>query len=297
MKLVSIITVNFNQPEVTEALLQSIFDYEDYPNYEVIVVDNGSRKDYTKEWRNRYENVTFIRSESNLGFAGGNNLGLDYASGEYFFLINNDTEITTGLTRKLVATLEKYPDVAIVSPKLHYASQEHLIQYVGYTKMNFFTGRNRCIGQFEIDKGQYDQASATTGFAHGAAMMVRREAVEKVGRMNEGYFLYFEELDWCERMRRAGYQIYVNTLALIYHKESVSVGKNSPLKEYYMTRNRILFVRKYAQPFQFAVFVMYYLLIVSPRNILRYLIRSDFNLLKAFFKGVFWHFSHTKNSI
>ena len=101
MKLVSIITVNFNQPAVTEALLKSIFLTNGYSSIEIIVVDNGSSTNPVPEWRVKYPDVVFIRSNNNLGFAGGNNLGIKQATGDYFFLVNNDTEYTEQLIDKL----------------------------------------------------------------------------------------------------------------------------------------------------------------------------------------------------
>ena len=262
MMKVSIVTVNFNQPKVTEELLATIPAGDDI---EVIVVDNGSDIDHTAEWRTKYPAVKFIRSEENLGFAGGNNIGLRAAVGEYFFLVNNDTEFTPGLTEKLAAVLDEHPEVGMVSPKIKYFSNKELIQYAGYTPLNFYTCRNSCIGLREEDKGQYDNYIGPTAYCHGSAMMVRKKAIETAGLMNPKIsFLYYEELDWCEHIKRAGYQAWVCTEALIYHKESVSVGKKSKLKEYFMNRNRILFIRRNAPVLKKSVFYVYFLLIVVP---------------------------------
>ena len=296
MDLVSIVTVNFNQPAVTEDLLQSIYSFGDYPSLEVIVVDNGSREDWTPDWRMRFPEFTFIRSEENLGFAGGNNLGIAAARGDYYFLINNDTEITAGLIRTLVKTLQSDPKIGMVSPKILYNETRDLIQYAGYTDMNFLTGRNQCIGQFETDHGQYDGVSRKTGYVHGAAMMVSKAAIEKAGLMDTNYFLYYEELDWAERIKKAGYELHVNLDAAIYHKESVSVGKRSALKEYFMTRNRILFERKHAPHLAFLGFCAYYTLVVTPRNLLTYLKNGEYGFIKVFFRAIRWHFTHQPNS-
>ena len=296
MDLVSIVTVNFNQPGVTEELLESIRRCNDYPALEVIVVDNGSREDRTDDWRKRFPKFRFIRSEENLGFAGGNNLGIAAARGRYFFLINNDTEITSGLVGALVQTLQSTPTVGMVSPKILYHENRDLIQYAGYTEMNFLTGRNRCVGQFETDRGQYDGVVAPTGYVHGAAMMVSKAAVEKAGLMDTNYFLYYEELDWAERVKKAGYELCVDLNATIYHKESVSVGKRSALKEYFMTRNRVLFVRKHAPRPAFWGFCAYYALVVMPRNLLNYLRNGEYGFIKVFFRAIGWHFIHKPDS-
>ena len=296
MKLVSIITVNYNQAAVTEALLNSIQNQNNYEALEVIVVDNGSKENRVDSWRRQYPQFSFIRSDINLGFAGGNNLGIRQAKGDYLFLINNDTEVTTSLIGTLVDTMNQHPMVGIISPKIRYYNQPEMIQYVGFTPMNYYTARNNCIGQFETDKGQYDHMCGATGFAHGAAMMVRREALAKAGPMAENYFLYYEEMDWCDHIRRTGYQVWVNTDALIYHKESVSVGARSAMKEFFMNRNRILFIRRNCSGLTIIFFMAYFLLVVTPRNILTYIKNKEFGFIGVLFRAIWWNFTNSINS-
>ena len=296
MELVSIITVNFNQHLVTEALLESVLTLNLYEKIEVIVVDNGSRYDPVPVWKQKYPRFTFIRSEVNLGFAGGNNLAIKEAKGAYIFLVNNDTIITAELVSKLVRVLNTVADCGIVSPLIHYFDQPGLIQYAGYSPMNFFTGRNSDIGKFDENRGQYDGPPHETAYAHGAAMMVRRKVLENVGLMDERYFLYYEELDWCERIRRAGYKIFLEPSALIYHKESVSVSKTTGLKEFFMHRNRILFVRKNARTAVFGVFCVYYILVVLPKSIVSYIFSGYFSFIPLAFRAVGWHFTHSADS-
>jgi len=296
MKRVSIVTVNFNQPKVTEDLLRSLEEVNTYTDLEIIVVDNGSKPDPVPDWIPKYPQIRFVRSDQNTGFAGGNNIGIRHATGEYLFLINNDTEVTADLIGKLVTTMDANPKIGMISPKIHYFDQPGMLQYTGYTPMNYYTARNACIGQFEQDRGQYDSLSGVTGYAHGAAMMIRREALEKAGVMAENYFLYYEELDWCERIRKAGYEIHVDLSALIYHKESVAVGKRSALKEFFMNRNRILFIRKNGSASQFFIFCCYFMLTVVPRNLLQYIKNKEYNFIPVFLKAITWHFTNKADS-
>jgi GT2 family glycosyltransferase len=231
LKRVSIITVNFNQPLITELFLNSVANCNTYQNIEIIVVDNGSIENHVPDWHSSFPQVHFIRSEKNLGFAGGNNLGIREASGDYLFLVNNDTEFSPGLIESLVNILDSKTAIGAVSPKILYFENPDIIQYAGFTKMNMNTGRNKCIGQMETDQGQFDANTGPTGFVHGAAMMIRKEAIDKAGLMPELFFLYYEEMDWCEKIRNAGYEIWIEPKARIYHKESMTVGKNSLLKE------------------------------------------------------------------
>lgn len=296
MKLVSIVTVNFNQPLVTEALLESVSDLNLYENIELIVVDNGSLHNPVPAWEQKYPQFRFMRSDTNLGFAGGNNLAIREANGAYVFLVNNDTVFTAELVSKLVHVLDTHQGAGVVSPLIRYFDRPDMIQYAGYTPMNFYTGRNSCIGQFEEDKGQYGGPARETAYAHGAAMMVSREVLEKAGLMDEHYFLYYEELDWCERIRRSGYRIFFEPSALIYHKESVSVGKTTALKEFFMHRNRILFVRKNAGAAVFMLFCIYYAAVVVPKSMIRHILDGRHRLIPVMFRAIGWHFTHSPDS-
>lgn len=314
MKKVSIVTVNFNQSLVTEQLLTSIAETNNYSNIEIIVVDNASKINPIPDWIIKYKddkNITFLRSDLNLGFAGGNNLGMKIATGDYYFLVNNDTEFTEGLVEKMVRLLDDHPIIGMASPKICYFQEPDVLQYVGFTPMNFNTARNSCIGQFEKDSGQYDDLTGPTGYIHGAAMMVRKEAIDKAGMMvesflaesenaglmNENFFLYYEEIDWCEQIKRCGYEAWVEPRALIYHKESLSVGKSSPLKEFFMNRNRILFIRRNSPSRKSRVtFYLFFLLVVTPRNLLKYLKNRRMDLAVQLFRAIGWNLTHRKFS-
>jgi GT2 family glycosyltransferase len=296
MKKVSVITVNFNQPAVTEDMLLSIEKTNDHSNLEIIVVDNASRENPVPEWQVKYPLIKFIRSDVNLGFAGGNNLGIKQATGDYLFLVNNDTEFTPGLVEKLADVLDNKVDVGMISPMIKYYSDKQLIQYAGYTPMNYYTCRNSCIGLRQKDEGQFNNINGPTAYCHGAAMMIKKEAIGKAGLMAENFFLYYEEVDWCEHILRAGYKAWVDTNALIYHKESVSVGKKSKLKEYFMNRNRILFTRRNAPLLKKLFFYFYFLLLVVPRNVITYIKNKNYDFIPMLFKAVWWNFTHSKNS-
>lgn len=294
-KLVSIISVNYNQPSVTEALLQSIFETNTYPDIEVIIVDNASNENPVEKWKIDYPEVVFIRSQVNLGFAGGNNIGIRASKGDFVFLVNNDTEFSAGLIQTLVNTFDEFPDTGIVCPKINYFDQKDLIQYLGYTELHPITARNKCIGQYELDRGQFDNQTYITAFAHGAAMLVSRKAIVDVGLMDEIFFLYYEEFDWCLRFQHARYQIRVNSNVVIFHKESISVGSDSSLKNYYMTRNRILLMRRHTSFLQLVLFYLYFTFLVFPRNIIQYALKRRFDKIRATLKAIAWNFSNSSN--
>lgn len=287
--LISIITVHFNAIDETLALLESLRINLTYPNVELIIVDNCSREDISNRVKSINPTALYIRSNQNLGFAGGNNLGIRQAKGDFVFLVNNDTEWTPYLLENLVSVFQDKPDAGIVCPKFHYFFAKGTIEYAGYQPVSNFTGRNAMIGCKEKDEGQYDELKETH-YAHGGAMLVSKEVLEKVGLMYEDYFLYYEEFDWCENIKRKGYKIYYQPAALIYHKESMSTGKASPLKTYYLTRNRILFMRRNRKGAAFAVFLGYLCLFTIPKNTFSFLVNGQMEHLKSFWRGIFWHF-------
>ena len=289
--LISIITVNFNQLTVTCEMLDSLQNL-DYPNLEIIVVDNHSTTNPSKHLSQYYPNVKCIISRKNLGFAGGNNLGIAQAKGDYLFFVNNDTELTKGMLTPLLNLFAKVENLGVVCPKICYYPErddvKDIIQYMGATPVNNYTARNAIIGEREFDEGQY-QGARPTPYAHGAAMMVSKRVIDKVGMMPEDFFLYYEELDWCEQIRRAGFEIYVEPQSKIYHKESISVGKANPFKTYYLTRNRILFMRRNRTKAELALFTLFLVFVTIPKNVISYFVRGEFQHLQAFVKGVWWH--------
>lgn len=292
----SIISVNFNQPEVTIAFLKSVKTHTLEQGVEVILVDNGSREDHEITYKSIYPNLIYIRSEENLGFAGGNNLGVKVAKGDYLLFLNNDTEITVDTVVNLKREFESNPEIGLLSPLILYFDQPEIIQYAGFTEMNYLTCRNRGIGSMETDKGQYDLDSRETGYCHGAAMMCRRKDLESVGLMAEQFFLYYEELDWCEKFKKAGKKIWFTGRTKIYHKESMSVGKESEIKTYFMIRNRMLFIRKNTSVLNTLAFCIYYILFACTKQVLVYLAKGRIDLIQWVFKGIMWNFMNSANS-
>jgi len=290
---VSVITINFNQLHHTLALLKSLQNIT-YPNVEVIVVDNCSAKNPVTEIKTAFPDVKVIVSDINLGFAGGNNLGIQEATGEYLLFLNNDTEVDPGFLEPLVHLFQSNPKAGAASSKILYYNSDNIIQYAGSTCVNPLTGRNKRVGYMEKDLGQHD-ILRETDLAHGCAMMVPRRVIDEVGMMPELFFLYYEEIDWCETIKRAGYRIYFVPASRVFHKESMSVGKNSTLKTYYMTRNRLLFMRRNSSGISKAMALTFFLLFSFPKNLLTYLVQRETTHVKAFWKGCVWNMTHLSN--
>ena len=295
--LVSVITVNYNQIEATCALLDSL-RAQNWKHYEVWVVDNGSLVNPETHLNVHYPEARVIRSEVNLGFAGGNNLALKQAQGDYLFLLNNDTEVTPESIGQLVRFLQQHPRCGAVSPLLcYYPSAADLrydiIQYAGMTPVSSVTARNSTIGAGEEDRGQYS-APAPTAYTHGAAMLLPAAVMEQAGLMPEEYFLYYEELDWCEQIKAAGYDLWVAPTAKIYHKESLSTGASGALKTYFLCRNRLLFVQRNKR--WKSVFYTYFLLVALPKAVLSAFLKGEKEQLKAIVQAARFFFFGKQNS-
>ena len=293
--LVSIITINYNQAEVTHQFLASA-EHLTYPNYEIIVVDNASTQPFQNSLGStQYKHLRLIRSEVNLGFTGGNNLGIQEAQGDFFFIVNNDTELSPTLLEDLLKPFAENDQIGVTCPKIRFFDAPQRVQYAGYNPVNLYTGTATAIGFNQEDDGRFDKPHATY-FAHGCAMLVSRNVVERVGRFAERFFLYYEELDWSQRIRDAGFLIYYQPTATILHKESASVGQNSPLRTYYLTRNRILFMRRHCSLFQRIVFFAFFGIFVLPKHVISFLIAGQLTHAKAFIRGALWNLTATSLS-
>jgi len=286
--LVSIITLNWNATEVTCEFLESSRKLT-YENYEILVCDMNSDTDPTDRIESLKVPFTrVLRSDKNRGFSGGNNWGIRQAKGDFIFIVNNDTELTPDILQQLLAPFQTDPVIGVTCPKIRFYYNRSIIQYAGFNPINVYTGRTTAIGNKEEDKGQYDTPGYTAG-AHGCAMMVKKEVIEKTGAFPEVFFLYYEEWDWSARILKEGYKIFYQPKALIYHKESVSVGKSSPMKVYYQTRNRILYMRRNSGKKELLVFLAFYSLFAFPKSILKFSLKGQFAYLKSVVKGTWWN--------
>lgn len=285
--LVSIITVNYNTIRVTLELLKSL-QHITYPRVEIIVIDNAS-KENCDEISQSFPHIIFIKNEVNQGFAGGNNRGIEIATGEVIFLINNDTEVEPNFLEPVVNLFNKNKNIGIISSKLIYFDHKDTIQYAGGNLINTITARGKFIGTGEKDTNQYPIAYKTF-LAHGAAMAIHKKVFDKIGLLPEMYFLYYEELDFSEHALRAGFEIWFQPDSVVYHKESMSVGKLSTLKVYYQNRNRLLFIRRNVFGSKGLISIIFFILVAAPFGILKYIVSGKFNYANMILKGIWWNF-------
>lgn len=282
---ISFITICYNGFNDTCELIESLKKNIHSVSYEIIVVDNASQANEANAISECYPDVITLRSKANLGFSGGNNLGIRIAKGEYIFLINNDTYIETDGFHFLIERLESRPEIGAVSPKICFAFPPQNIQFAGFTPFTSITLRNSPIGFGHPDDGSFNTPHPSP-YLHGAAMMIKRETIEKVGLMPEMYFLYYEEMDWCTQMTNAGYELWYEPRCTVFHKESQSTGQLSKLRSYYMTRNRLLYARRNRTGSSRLLSMLYQSTIAAGKNSLQFALKGRLDLFGTVWKGV-----------
>lgn len=280
---ISVITVNYNGFRDTCEFIDSWIAIVMSVSYEIIVVDNGSVTNEAQLLLQKYPSIQAIRSDRNRGFAGGINLGIEAAQGKYLFLLNNDILIVKDTLPALIDRFASSHKIAGISPLIRDHTEPHTIQYAGYTKLSPITLRNRAIGRGKINKDRYP--ARRTPYLHGAAMLLKKKVIDKLGPMPEEYFLYYEELDWCTYITMDGYELWYDPAFEVWHKDSSSTGKNSPLQCYYLSRNRLLYAYRNIFDWKLHLSILYQAAIVCPKNILVALGKGEKEIAKAHWEG------------
>ena len=273
MTKVSIIILNWNGIKDTIPCLESLSNLNKKGfKLEIIIVDNGSTDNSVQklnDYINRHsgakqseaiESIELVQNSKNLGFAEGNNVGINSAlknKADYVLLLNNDTEVDEQFIIEFLKAAEKNTDAAIFSPKIYFAKgyefhkkrykKSELGKVIWYAggKMDWNNVFGVNVGVDEVDKGQYDKEKEID-FATGACMFIRAEALKRLGAFDKRYFTYFEDAELSQRYLRSGYKILYVPRAILWHKVAQSSSIGSNLNDYFITRNRLLFGMKYA---------------------------------------------------
>lgn len=246
MNLIYIILVNYNGYRDTIECVKSIERIK-HNNYKIVIVDNASTNNSVEYIKNSLKECILIESKQNLGFAGGNNIGIKYAinnGAEYVLLLNNDTLVETDFLDNMIASFENKENVGVVGCKIMYYPEKNIIWY-GSGKIDWFKFIGIHLGIKKIDKGQCD-IEKEIDFMTGCCMLIKRDVFEKVGLLPEEYFMYFEDVDFCIKVKDAGFKIWYNPKAVVYHKVGLSSGgEESAFAIECCTRNRLIFMYKY----------------------------------------------------
>jgi GT2 family glycosyltransferase len=241
---VSIIVLNYNSREDTLDCLRSL-QHLTYLRTSVILVDNGSTDGTAEAVRKEFPIVKVIETGANLGFTGGNNVGIDYAldnGADYIMLLNNDTVVAPDMIDVLVDAMQQDPSIAVTGPTIYYFDYPDVVWSSGGS-IDWKHGLTTMMGINEEDKGQFGQVPRLVDFVTGCALLARRDVWEQVGLLSDEFFMYYEETEWCVRVARAGFKIAHVPAAMMWHKISAE-ARATPHVYYYMTRNRLLFLRR-----------------------------------------------------
>jgi GT2 family glycosyltransferase len=271
-----------------------------YPNFEVVVIDNGS-VDGTLEFVSRnYPQAKVVRTEKNLGYSGGLNLGLSHAfrerGADYALVTNNDVRVDHQVISELVKVAERDSQIGFVTGKVYYYEKPNVLQTVGKWEDKIkWNGEH--IGRGEVDNGQYDEISERY-FIDDVFTLVRRKLYEDTGGYDTTFFLEAEEYDWQARAKKLGYKIMYTPHARLWHKESMTIGRISPLKTFYDARNPMLVILLHKSPEYFRRYFWFHFKKDILRSALASIKHGDMALasarLRGFCSGICWGVQNRK---
>lgn len=292
---VFIIILNWNGWEDTIECVESCLKLA-YANSSILIVDNASSDDSEVILRERFPDIDIIQTGKNLGYAGGNNVGIRFAlenGADYVWLLNNDTVVHPAALDEMVRVAELDPTTGMLGPKILLHSRPEYLNCVG-SAINLITGQPNLIGLGEKDDGRFDEVKEMDTLS-GCSLLVSKDVVDAVGLLDEKFFLFYEETDWILRAKRAGYRMLYVPGARIWHKVSASVGGHqSPLMLYYMTRNNPLLMRQNVGALAFLRFITIYLCLVIPKKIINVLVFNRdkrYQKVTAILSGLCHYFS------
>ncbi|MBN20217.1 MAG: hypothetical protein CL678_02930 [Bdellovibrionaceae bacterium] len=279
---VILIMLNWNGHEETLNCLKSL-EQNTYPNTDLILIDNGSTiENFQKLQKRLPKGIIPHRIEKNQGFAGGMNFGLHIAEKEkpdYVILLNNDTEVPPNMIATMTEIMEEHPKLSVLGPEMYSLPKKENETPLSTGSINLWTGttpfeKKHAVSPFE-----------SCDFVHGCCFMVRWTTFKDIGFLDEDYYAYYEETDFCVKVKKSGKKLGVTPLTQIYHEESVSTKRVSGLLEYLMLRNRILFLEKNASFFQKIFGISYSVFIYGSKRALRAILYRQFNILPILLKG------------
>jgi GT2 family glycosyltransferase len=262
---VVIIILNWNGLKVTTDCIRSVKE-TCYSNFEVLLVDNGSTDGSSEILKETFPEIHYLQNLANLGYAEGNNRGIQLAFRDYVadcvVLLNNDTVVDSGWLQPLVDVVQKHPDVGAVGSKIYYYDKPTTIWCTGGS-FGSWRGVPNQLRHNELDANHHEEPFEVD-YASGCSMLITSNAYDEVGFLDADYFLYFEETDWCARAKRKGYKIFIAPRSSVWHKVGYSAGgEDSPSHIYYMVRNNYAFlarntfgVKRYLKSFIFMCIVM-----------------------------------------
>jgi GT2 family glycosyltransferase len=284
----AIVLLNWNSGEMTAECIRSLLRMRS-SDYEIIVVDNGSKDTSVEYLRGQFPEITVLPQDHNLGFAAGCNVGMKLAldrGTKYVLPLNNDTVVDPEFLTELQKTAEEYPQAGMISPKIYFWDMPDRLWWAG-GGFSLWTGMARHIGRKEVDKGQFD-LDVEVDWATGCAVLMRCDVLRETGLFDESFFGNAEDLDLSLRLRKIGFQVWFAPKAKLWHKEGVDYRKNAGeyLRKFTGTRNLLFVMRKHARTTQWLTFLPNFLLRYVAFYIALSLARRDYRSAWAVLQGI-----------
>lgn len=290
---VAIVIVNWNSFAVTAQCLESL-RLVTYHNFKTLVVDNGSNDGSGDRLFEAYPEITLIKNEQNLGFTGGNNKGIQYGlenGYDFIMLLNNDTIVTPAFLDTLMASIHGIPDIAAIQPKIMFNYDRNIIWNAGGVFNKFLT-LTKTRGERVTDTGQFDHLKSTDWIT-GCCFLIRSDVVNKIGLLDDKFFIYYEDTDWSLKIRNLGLKMGFEPKAVIFHEAGMSdanrdkhgEGNVSPFSHYQGVRNHLFMVRRYAHGVNLVGSWTYQLFKLTG-YLIYFTVRGRFTKLKFVTKGI-----------
>ncbi len=288
---VAIIIVNWNGYALTKACLESLKELQ-YANFKLILVDNGSVDGSGERLKSEFPEIELLTSPDNIGFTGGNNLGIQWALDHSFdqvLLLNNDTLVEPDFLDPLVSFLEQNPDYGAVQPKIMLEGERDKLWNAGG---GYFKGLEMTwsIGTGKTDEGQFDKEKDTPWIT-GCTMLVRSSTIRQAGMLDPRFFAYYEDVEWSFRIKKSGFRLRYLPQSKIYHvaggsskKIKTKEGVVPPILHYYRTRNHLFLIRSHSNPLSF-VLSLFYQTLKNAAFILYLGLNGRFQKVNAILKG------------
>ncbi len=292
-KKVIILILSYNGKHLLDESVSTYLE-NDYPNFEVVVIDNGST-DETKAWTEQnFPKVEVLRTEKNLGYSGGFNFGLDYSFNEkqadYVLITNNDVKADTKVVSELVKVMESDESIGFVTGKVYFYDHPNILQTVGYytDPVKWIGGH---LGGHQEDKGQFDKVEERP-YSDDIFALVSKNCYQATQGYDTEFQFQAEQFDWQIRAKKKGFKIYYTPHAKIWHKDSITIGKSSPFKMYYDVRNTFIVRLKHREDSYLKNYTKYYLrdIVILPllKNMLKLKLNYVYKIITAFLSATKW---------
>jgi GT2 family glycosyltransferase len=277
---VTVIMANWNGGDKIIRCLDSVKKL-DYPSFDVIIIDNNSTDGSKEKIKKQFKQFKIIENKSNLGCVKAINQGLSHAKGPLILRLDDDVLLDKDLLKKMVEVIKSKENIGIVIPKLCYYKNPKMFDNLGFS-INPITCKTNSERIDKIDKGQFEEQKEVD-FVPGSVLLTKKEVVKKVGLLDPAYFIFYEDVDWCWKVRRAGYKIIYTPKTKALH--DCNKKEMNKFKVFHYNRSKIIFMKKNIKQPKKLLFFLFFLFVYSPLKFTTYILKRKSSLIKSHIKG------------